>query len=149
MALLLPRQVADVPLKVTNTDDPDSVFDGHLEDLLLLYAKDREDLRMAVAGSVPDTYGDRPLTIFAIRLDGVPAEAWLDTYLATSLPWEASGSLPEGFHLGDAEVDGREVRVLTVAGGTFTFYPRGEVLFLAAAIGGDAPAIDDVLAELP
>ncbi len=149
MALLLPRQVADVPLTVTSADDPGLVFDDHLEDLLLLYAKDREDLRMAVAGSVPDTYGDRPLTIFAIRLDGVPAEAWLDTYLAASLPWDESGSLPENFHLDDAEVGGRDVRVLTVAGGTFTFYPMGEVLFVAAAIGVGAPAIDDVLAELP
>jgi hypothetical protein len=145
---VLPTQVGDTTLTVEEGYDLWSETSGvdSLRLLLLRFGKDRNDIRVARAHSDLGVY-DGGLDLWAIRTDGVPAEALQREYqgLVMALDPQAEGPWEEYFPW--TEIAGRSV--MGSQGDPFFLflYPKGEVMFVGT--GTVAEGAEGVLAALP
>lgn len=177
VASLLPTRVGDVGIDIvwngsglSSTDSQDVVF---WQDFLAGYGKEADELQSATGVGVPPGglgSDDLPFIIWAVRIEGVPASEWAESYW--SAIWETlhAGGLAGAYLSEWRDIDGRDVYAavwtpeelaewraldpsMQLSDDTgYWLYPVGEVMFLVR-IPFDwpvpTPTIEEVLAELP
>lgn len=174
---LLPKRIGDADIDVvwhgsglSSADSRDVAF---WQAFLAGYGKEADDLQSATAVAVPPGGlgpDDLPLVIWALRIDGLPARTWAESYW--SAIWETlrAGGSAGAYTSEWRDIDGRDVYAtvwtpaelaewravapsMQLSDDTgYWLYPVGEVVFLVS-IPFDwpvpPPTIVDVLAELP
>lgn len=151
LSYFVPPSVGDLEL---------SVMSGGLEDLYyvvswpllpedwrdILVPLGKEPSSVTLAEGHSEPIGK--LSIAAYHVDGVPAEALMESMLGSQMAM--SDPDPE-VELEWQVLGDKRVWVFTegVGNARVFFYPKGEVLFLVLAAYADGPSPEDVLAELP
>lgn len=177
LASVLPTRVGDVDVHVAWEGSDLSSLDSRegkwWQALATRVGKDAADIRLAIGTGVPPGGlgpDGLPLVIWAIRIEGVPASTWAESYWDIHLKAPLGDGVADEYVWGWRDIDGREVFAalwtpeamadlraldpsIQLPDDTGHWgYPVGEVLFWVG-IPFDwpvpTPTIEDVLAELP